>query len=134
MPTIIPGYVYSLFAALIVGVIIVYSCSISSLNIKNQATTQQLKNIDEYVATQCLTLLSYTNQDNQNTTLALDIPSEIGNQLFWVQLANDSSGAWITSGFGTTISSNSLHVEIPALRINLRGVGRILRADGRRYA
>ena len=28
MPSIIPGYVYSLFAALLVGAIIVYSCSL----------------------------------------------------------------------------------------------------------
>ena len=75
MPSIIPGYVYSLFAALIVGAIIVYACSLSTLNIKNQATNQQLKNIDEYVATQSLTLLSHTTEDNQNTTQFLDIPS-----------------------------------------------------------
>ena len=114
MPTIIPGYVYSLFAALIVGVIIVYSCSIASLNIKNQATNQQLKNIDEYVAAQCLTLLSHTTLDNQNTTQSLDIPSQVGNQRFWVQISNDSSGAWVASGFGSTVTSNGLHVNIPA--------------------
>jgi hypothetical protein len=114
MPTIIPGYVYSLFAALIVGVIIVYSCSVSTLNIKNQATNQQLKNIDEYVATQCLSLLSHTNQDNQNTTQSLDIPSQVGNQIFWIQITNDSSGTWVKSGFGSTISSHGISTAIPA--------------------
>ena len=105
MPSIIPGYVYSLFAALLVGAIIVYSCSLVSLNIKNQAANQQLKNIDEYIAAQSLTLLSHTTQDNQNTTQFLDIPSQIGNQIFWIKISNDSSGAWVESGFGTSVTS-----------------------------
>ncbi len=114
MPSIIPGWVYSIFAALIVGTIIVYACSIATLNVKNQANIQQLKNIDEYVATQSLLLLSHTTENNQNTTQFLDIPSSIGNQRFWIQIANDSSGAWVESGFGTTLSSNNLQMNIPA--------------------
>jgi hypothetical protein len=114
MPSIIPGYVYSLFAALLVGAIIVYSCSLASLNIKNQATNQQLKNIDEYVAAQSLTLLSHKTADNQNATQFLDIPSQIGNQIFWIEVSNDSSGAWVESGFGTTVTSSELQVTIPA--------------------
>lgn len=114
MPSIIPGWIYSIFAALIVGAIIVCSCGLSMLNVKNEATDQQLKNIDEYVATQTLTLLSHTTQDNQNTTQFLDIPSQIGNQIFWIQIANDSSGAWVESGLGTTVTSSQLHMNIPA--------------------
>jgi hypothetical protein len=114
MPSIIPGYVYSLFAALIVGALIVYSCSVQVSNIKIQATNQQLKNVDAYVAAQSLTLLSQTTQDNQNSTHFLDIPSEIGNQIFWIQISNDSSGAWVESGFGTTVTSSVLHIDIPA--------------------
>ena len=114
MPTIIPGYVYSIFAALIVGAIIVYSCSLTALNIKNQAANQQLKNIDEYVATQSLTLLSHTTENNQNTTLFLDIPSSVGNQRFWLSLANDSSGAWVESGFGAIVAHSVPQMDIPA--------------------
>jgi hypothetical protein len=114
VPSIIPGYVYSLFAALLVGAIIVYCCSLATLSIRNQATNQQLQNIDEYVAAQSLTLLSRTIENNQNTTQSLDIPSQIGNQRFWIQISNDTSGAWVESGFGTTVSSSELHVSIPA--------------------
>ena len=128
MPSIIPGYVYSIFAALIVGAIIVYACSISSLNIKNQANTQQLKNIDKYVATQSLSLLSHTTENNQNTTQFLDIPSSIGNQRFWIRIANDSSGAWVESGFGTTVSSNNLQMSIPA---NIDASGYFISGSGR---
>ena len=128
MPSIIPGWVYSIFAALIVGTIIVYACSISTLNVKNQANSQQLKNIDEYVAAQSLSLLSHTTENNQITTQFLDIPSSIGNQRFWIRIANDSSGAWVESGFGTTLSSNSLQMNIPA---NFDASGYFISGSGR---
>jgi hypothetical protein len=128
MVSIIPGWVYSIFAALIVGAIIVYACSISTLNVKNQANTQQLKNIEEYVAAQTLSLLSHTTENNQNTTQFLDIPSSIGNQRFWIRITNDSSGAWVESGFGTTPSSNSLQINIPA---NFEASGYFISGSGR---
>jgi hypothetical protein len=128
MPSIIPGYVYSIFAALIVGTIIVYACSIATLNLKNQANTQQLKNIDKYVATQSLSLLSQTTENNQNTTQFLDIPSSIGNQRFWIRITNDASSAWIESGFGTTVSSNNLQMSIPA---NIDASGYFISGSGR---
>ena len=114
MPTIIPSYVYSLFAAIIVGSIIVYACSLSTLNIRNEAGNQQLSNIDEYVATQSLTLLTHTTEDNQNSTQYLDIPSQVGNQPYWIRIANDSSSAWVESGFGTNVTSSQPHIYIPA--------------------
>jgi hypothetical protein len=121
MPTIIPGYVYTLFAAVLVGAIIVYCCSLATLNIKNQAATQQLKNIDEYVATQSLLALSHTSENNQNLTQFLDIPSQVGNQIFWIQISTDSSGAWVQSGFGTTVTSSELNINIPA-EVNASGI------------
>jgi hypothetical protein len=128
MPSIIPGYVYSIFAALIVGAIILYACSIATLNVKNQASAQQLKNIDEYVATQSLTLLSHTTIDNQNTTQFLDIPSSIGNQRFWIHITNDSSCAFVESGFGTTVNSNNLQMSIPA---SVEASGSFISGSGR---
>jgi hypothetical protein len=115
MPSNIPSYVYSLFAALIVGTIIVSSISISMANIKNKAENQQLANIDEYVATQSLSLLTHAprNQD-QNESQLLEIPTQIGNQRFWVCIANDSSGAWVETGFGTTVNLSQPRFSIPA--------------------
>ena len=80
MPSNIPSYVYSLFAALIIGVILVSSCSLSMENIKNQATKQQLTNIDEYVATQCLILVAHATGNIQNLTQFLDVPTQIGHR------------------------------------------------------
>src|SRR5665647_1861213 len=128
MPTIIPSYVYALFAAVIVSTIIVDSCSLVALNIKNQASTQQLKNIDEYVATQSLILLSHTTEDNQNTTQFIDVPTQVGNQIFWIQISNDSSGAWVESGFGTTVTSSELRVDIPA---TVNASGTFISSSGR---
>jgi len=114
MVSIIPSYVYSLFAALIVGAIIVSSCSLSMVNIKNNAENQQLANIDEYVATQSLNLITQTIQENQNTTQFLDLPSQIGNQEYCIYITNDSSGAWVASGFGTTAALSQPQIYIPA--------------------
>ena len=114
MPTIIPGYVYSLFAALVVGTIVVSSCSLSTVNIRNEAQDQQLANVDKYVATQGLTLLTNVVEDNQNVTQFLEIPSQIGNQRFWIRIINDSSSSWVESGFGTTAFQSDRRIYIPA--------------------
>jgi len=114
MVTIIPSYLYSIFAALIVGSIIVASCSLSIANIKNAAENKQLANIDEYIAAQSLTLITHVAEGAQNATQFLNLPSQVGNQEYWVYIANDSSSAWIESGFGTTITQNQPQTYIPA--------------------
>jgi len=113
MVTIIPSYVYSIFAALVVCAIIVSSCSLSAANIKNEAQNQQLANVDEYVAAQGLTLVTYVSQDGQNTTQFLNLPSQIGNQEYSISLTNDSRCACIESGFGATVR-NQPRMCIPA--------------------
>ena len=119
MVTIIPSYMYSIFAALIVGTIIVSSCSVSMVNIRNEAENQQLTNVDEYVAAQSLTLITHVTEDGQNTTQFLDLPSQIGNQEYSISIANDSSSAWVESGFGSTVQ-NQPQIYIPA-EINASG-------------
>jgi hypothetical protein len=114
MPSIIPGYVYSLFAALVVGTIIVCSCSAILLNVKNNAEIQQLSNINEYIAAQSLTLLSHAIGSNLNSTQYLSIPTQIGTRQYWVRIANDSSSAWVESGFGTTVIPSQPDMYIPA--------------------
>ncbi len=130
MVSMIPSYVYSLLATLIVGTIIVSSCSISMVSIKNDAESQQLANVDEYVATQSLTLLTQTTQDRQNTTQFLDLPSQIGNQEYWVCIANDSSRAWVTSGFGATAILSQPQIYLPA---NVVASGSFVSAWGRAF-
>ncbi|HTY74954.1 MAG TPA: hypothetical protein VMD05_05235 [Candidatus Nanoarchaeia archaeon] len=114
MVSIIPSYVYSLFAALVVGTILVSACSLSMVNIKNEAENQQLNNINEYVATQSITLLNQAVENRQNTSLILDLPTQIGNQEYWVFISNDSSAAWVESGLGTTATLSRPQTTIPA--------------------
>jgi len=113
MVTIIPGYVYSIFAALIVGAIIVASCSAAMVNVKNEAESQQLANVDEYVAAQSLTLITHVTENGQNATQFLNLPSQIGDKEYSISIANDSSSAWVESGFGASVQSQP-QIYIPA--------------------
>jgi hypothetical protein len=114
LPSIIPAYVYTLFAALIVGSIVICACGLSTLSVKNEAAQQQLSNIAEYVATGSLELTSHAKADNLTTTLSLTVPSSVGDQRYWIQIKNDSSKAWVEVGFGTTPTVSEQRTYIPA--------------------
>ena len=114
MPSIIPSYVYTLFASLIVGTIVISACGLSTANIKSEAEKQQLSNIAEYVATESLELIAHATSENLTSTLQLDLPQLIGNQRYWIKLANDSAKTWVEVGFGTTALSSEQHTYIPS--------------------
>jgi hypothetical protein len=114
VPTTIPPYVYSLFAALIVGSIVVYACATTTTAIQSRAQSQQLTNLNQYVAAEALSLLSHTIQDNQTASRYLDLPSSVGNQQYWISLDTESSGAWVHSGFGDAVHPTELSVYVPA--------------------
>ena len=114
MPSIIPGYVYTLVASIIVGTLLIYSFDVSTVGIKNEAEKQQLINIAEYVAVKSCELISATTANNLSASVSLDIPSLVGNERYWIQLGNDSSSAWVESGYGTTVFSTDLQVSVPS--------------------
>jgi hypothetical protein len=130
MPSIVPNYVYSLFAALIVGTIIVFSCNIIISNIKNQAESQQLTNIEKYIATQSLKLITQALANNENATQFLEIPSSIGTKPYWIRIANDSQKTWVESGFGTNVNSKQQGFSIPAI---VSASGNYVSTSGRAY-
>lgn len=113
MPSIIPSYVYSIFAALIVGTIIVSTVSLSMSNIKIEAENQQLTNIDQYITAQILNIVSQM-KNNQVSTEQLSLPPQIGDQIYWVNIANNSAGAWVQAGYGITVNPNQPKAYIPA--------------------
>src|SRR5208283_4013709 len=76
-------------------------------------------NVDEYVAAQSLTLITHVTEDGQNATQFLDLPSQIGNQEYSISIVNDSSSAWVESGFGAAVQ-NQPQIYIPA-EINASG-------------
>ena len=114
MPSIIPSYVYTLFAAIIVGTLIITTCALATLNVKAEAENQQLSNIADYVATKSMELASAMPTDSLTTKVSLDIPPLIGNQRYWIQIQNDSSGAWAEAGFGATPTPSEQKAYIPS--------------------
>jgi hypothetical protein len=114
VPSIIPSYVYTLFASIIVGTIVISACGLSTVNVKHEAEKQQLSNIAEYVATESLELISHATAENLTSTLQLDVPQLIGNQRYWIKIANDSAKTWVEVGFGTTALSSEQRAYIPS--------------------
>jgi hypothetical protein len=114
MVSSIPSYMYSLFASLIIGSILVCAVSVETMSIRSSANEQQLQNIQQYVAAQALTLITQTTIDGQTTTQYLDIPSAIGNQRFYIHLSSDQNSAWVTSDFNQNTTIGSHPTEIPA--------------------
>ena len=114
MPSIIPSYVYSLFATIIVGTLIIATSSLCVSNVKAQAETQQLSNVAGYVATESLQLLSNSAGVEFMSKVSIDVPASIGNQRFWIQLFNESSSAWVGAGIGINAVPSTLRVCIPS--------------------
>ncbi len=114
MPSIVPSYIYVLFACVIVGTIIIAACGLATLNIKTDADQQQLSNLSEYVAAQSNQLVLQATRDNANSTVYLNLPANIGNQKYWIQIESGSSKAWVTAGFGSIQADSNRRTYIPA--------------------
>jgi hypothetical protein len=114
MPTFIPSYVYTLFASLIVGTLIIAACGMEISNLKREAEQQQLSNIAGYVTSESMDLLSGSQADNFTASTWLNLPSDIAGQAFWVQLDNDSATAWVNTGFGVPVGATENCVFIPS--------------------
>jgi len=114
MPSILPSYVYTLFASMIVGSLLIVTFSLSTVNIKNEAEEQQLKGLSEYVATKSCELLSTIKTNRLSVNFTLNLPSLIGNQRYWVKLENDSYSAWVEVGYGTKPQSTEHRVPVPS--------------------
>jgi hypothetical protein len=114
VPSIIPSYIYTLFASIIVGTIVISACGLSTANMKSEAEKQQLSNIAEYVATESLELIAHATAENLTSTLHLNVPQLIGNQRYWIKIANDSAKTWVEVGFGTTAISSEQLAYIPS--------------------
>ena len=121
MPSIIPSYVYTLVASIIVGTIVVSVCGLSTLNIRANAEDQQLENIAKYIAVQSNELVLSATRDNVNSTVYLNVPSNIGNKQYWIQISNDTSKTWIEGGFGIA-GVNGEKLTLIASQVNASGI------------
>jgi hypothetical protein len=114
MPSIIPSYIYTLFASIIVGTLVIAMCGLTVADVKAEAEKQQLSNIADYVATKGIKLASATPTGSLTTKVSLDVPPLIGNQRYWIQIQNDSSGVWAEAGFGESATSSIQKAYIPS--------------------
>ena len=114
MPSIIPSYIYTLFASIIVGTLVIAMCGLTVAEVKAEAEKQQLSNIADYIAAKSINLASAIPTDSLTTKVSLDVPPLIGNQRYWIQIQNDSSGVWVEAGFGATPKSSLQKAYIPS--------------------
>ncbi|MCX8153803.1 MAG: hypothetical protein N3E52_05150 [Candidatus Bathyarchaeota archaeon] len=114
MPSIVPSYIYTLFATIIVGALIIGACSLSALSIRVEAEEQRLQSLARYVATECMTLITYAKVSNATARLSLNVPTFIGEKQYWIKLANGFAAAWVEVGFGTYIQQGLYVFHIPA--------------------
>jgi hypothetical protein len=121
MPSIVPSYIYTLFASILIGALVICMCGVSAVNMRVKAEKQQLVNVAEYIAAQSNELILHATRDNANSSVYLNVPSNIGNQKYWVQIANDSSRVWVEAGFGAALNYSEQRAYIPC-QVSASGV------------
>jgi hypothetical protein len=113
LPSIIPSYVYTLFASMIVGVMLIFAFDTSAIAIKNEADQQEMKSLATYIAAKSYELVSSATTNNASAMYSLNVPVLVGNKQYWVQFADGSGTVRVNVGFGTTSHSTEFQVAIP---------------------
>jgi hypothetical protein len=103
---------------------------LATSHVRQEAEKQQLLNIADYVATKSLDLASSATTANLTSTVFLDIPSLIGAQRYWIRIANDSSKAWVETGFGVNVLPSEHRAEIP---LGVSASGSFISGSGRAF-
>jgi len=115
MPSIIPCYVYTLFALSIVGTLLICTFSAFAVSVKQDVEVEQLTNLLEYVAAESCELISACSSNNATVTARLMLPLRVGEKSYWIQLRSNSSGAWVEGGFGDSPVQTSLVFSLPGV-------------------
>ncbi len=114
MPSIIPSYIYTIFASILVGAILICAVGMVTANVKVTAEKQQLSNVAQYVAAKSLELISQSATSNVNSTVNLSLPTTIGNQQYWISISNDTAKVWVEVGLGANAVSSEQRAYIPS--------------------
>ena len=96
------------------GTLVITMCGLAMANVKAEAEKQQLTNIANYVAAKSTQILACASQENITKSIQIDVPQLIGNQRYWIQLQNNTAGAWIEAGFGTDPTTSEKKALIPS--------------------
>lgn len=103
MPSIVPSYLYTFFALMLIGTILIGTFSSFAISLKQIPEEKQLKNILDYVAAKSIELINCALSTEEATfQTVLELPIGINHKQYWLKLNIDSGYALIEAGFGGT--------------------------------
>jgi hypothetical protein len=114
LPSITPSYLYTFIALIAVSSLLVFSFTNYTEALRASSEVKQLKSLMDTVAAKSTELLTLTSVTNATINVYLQMPTVIGNKLYWIQLDNDSVSAWVQGGFGDTPTKGTdLKIQLP---------------------
>jgi hypothetical protein len=114
LPAISPSYLYTFIALLAVSSLLVFSFTAYANTMRSSSELGQLKNLVGYIAARGTELLTLAMAANATTESFVQMPSSVGDELYWLQLHNDSENAWVEGGFGSVpLGGSILRVYLP---------------------
>jgi len=102
MPSIVPSYLYTFFALMLVGTILIGTFNSFAVSLRRIPEEDMLKNVLDYVAAESLELINCVEASSSEATAeaVLNIPSSINHRQYWLRLGIDSEYVFIEAGFG----------------------------------
>ena len=101
MPSIVPSYLYTFFALMLVGTILIGTFNSFAVSLRRIPEENMLKNVLDYVAAESLELINCVEASSEASAEAvLNIPSSINHKQYWLRLGIDSEYVFIEAGFG----------------------------------
>ncbi|MEM3580325.1 MAG: hypothetical protein QXH40_00430 [Candidatus Bathyarchaeia archaeon] len=115
MPAITPSYLYTFFAIIAVGSILLVSFMGYANAIRLSSEMGKLKDLVDLVAAKATELISLAKAANTTAEVFIQAPAAIGDRLYWLMLGNDSSMVWVEGGLGNTpIAEAGVRVYLPS--------------------
>jgi len=130
MPSIVPSYLYTFFALMLIGTILIGTFNSFVFSLKQAPEDKMLKNILDYVAAKGIELINCVTASNEDATVkaVLSIPSSVNHKQYWLRLGTDSKYALAEAGFGTVPAEALFKVYLLA---NVSASGEIIGGFGK---
>lgn len=100
MPSLTASHMYTFIALVAVSSLLVFAFVDYADALRISSELKQLKNLMNLVAAKSTELMVLTLTTNASTAAFIQMPTIIGNTAYWIQLRNDSTGAWVEAGLG----------------------------------
>ena len=116
MPSIIPSYLYTFFALILVGTILIGTFGSFAVSLKQIPEEKMLKNIVDYVAAESMELINCVTTMSEEATVkaVLNIPSTINHKQYWLRLNTNSEYTFVEAGLGTIPTQARFKIYLPA--------------------